>query len=57
MNSKKKYWKGLAELNNDPLIDKLKQNEFSEHLPIAEFLSDDQLSSSKTSRRDLLKFL
>ena len=57
MNSKKKYWKGLAELNNDPVIDKLKQNEFSEHLPLDEFLSDDQLSSSKTSRRDFLKFL
>ena len=49
MTKAKKYWKGLAELNNDPLIDKLKQNEFSEHLPIDEFLSDDQLSSSKTS--------
>ena len=28
MTKAKKYWKGLAELNENPLVDKLKQNEF-----------------------------
>ncbi len=58
MNSTKKYWKGLAQLDNDPAIDKLAHNEFKEHLPIDEFLGDDKtLSSSTTSRRDFLKFM
>ena len=30
MTKQKKYWKGLAELANDPLVDKLKENEFTE---------------------------
>ena len=55
-NNNKKYWKGLAQLNNDAEIEKLAHNEFPEELPIDDFLSDD-LSESKTSRRDFLKFL
>ena len=31
MTKAKKYWKGLAELNNNPLVEKLKQNEFVEN--------------------------
>ncbi len=57
MNNKKKYWKGIAQLNNDPVVEKLVHNEFREHLPIDEFLSDEKLPSSSTSRRDFLKFL
>ena len=30
MTKQKKYWKGLAELVNDPVVDKLKENEFIE---------------------------
>ena len=48
-NNNKKYWKGLAQLNNDAEIEKLAHNEFPEELPIDDFLSDD-LSESKTSR-------
>ena len=57
MTKSKKYWKGLAELNNDPLVEKLSQNEFVEEIPVDDFLGDTQLSSSSTSRRDFLKFL
>ena len=58
MTKAKKYWKGLAELSNDPAIEKLKQNEFPEEIPVDEFLGDDEnLSNSGTSRRDFLKFL
>ena len=28
MKTTKKYWKGLAQLNNDPIVEKLAQNEF-----------------------------
>ena len=57
MSNKKKYWKGLAQLNNDPIVDQLAHNEFSEHLPVDEFLGDKNLSSTSTSRRDFLKLL
>ena len=32
MTKAKKYWKGLAELTNDPAIESLKHNEFAEKL-------------------------
>ena len=57
MTNTKKYWKGLAELNNDPIVDKLAQNEFVDELPVDEFLSDPDINKSSTSRRDFLKFL
>ena len=57
MTKAKKYWKGLAELTNDPAIESLKHNEFAEKLPVDEFLGDEKLSDSTTSRRDFLKFL
>ena len=57
MTKAKKYWKGLAELNNDPIVEKLRQNEFVEEIPVDEFLGDKELSSTSTSRRDFLKFL
>jgi len=58
MTKQKKYWKGLAELANDPVIDKLKENEFVEDIPVDDFLGDDKnLSETSTSRRDFLKFL
>ena len=56
MKNKKKYWKGLAQLENNSNIEKLAQNEFAEELPIDDFLSND-LSATATSRRDFLKFL
>ena len=58
MTKQKKYWKGLAELANDPVVDKLKENEFVEDIPVDDFLGDDKnLSETSTSRRDFLKFL
>ena len=57
MTKEKKYWKGLAELNNDPIVEKLAQNEFAEEIPVNEFLGDSDLGSGSTSRRDFLKFL
>ncbi|MBT3418027.1 MAG: TAT-variant-translocated molybdopterin oxidoreductase [Flavobacteriales bacterium] len=57
MTKEKKYWKGLSELNNDPIVEKLAQNEFSEEIPVNEFLGDSDLGSGSTSRRDFLKFL
>jgi len=57
MNKTKKYWKGLAELNNDPLVEKLSKNEFVEEIPVDEFLSNTGVTESSTSRRDFLKFL
>ena len=57
MTNTKKYWKGLAELNNDPIVDKLAQNEFVDELPVDELLSDPNINKSTTSRRDFLKFL
>jgi molybdopterin-containing oxidoreductase family iron-sulfur binding subunit len=58
MKKAKKYWKGLAELNNDPIVDQLKHNEFVEEIPVDEFLGNKEIiSSTATSRRDFLKFL
>ena len=57
MTKAKKYWKGLAELHDNPLVDKLKQNEFVEEIPVDEFLGDKELPATATSRRDFLKFL
>ena len=41
MKTTKKYWKGLAQLNNDPIVEKLAQNEFVEDLPVDQFLGDE----------------
>ena len=58
MKTTKKYWKGLAQLHDDPIVEKLAQNEFVEELPVDEFLGDkENLSSTSSSRRDFLKFL
>ena len=58
MKTTKKYWKGLAQLNNDSIVENLAQNEFVEELPVDEFLGDkENLSSTSSSRRDFLKFL
>jgi MoCo/4Fe-4S cofactor protein with predicted Tat translocation signal len=55
--SNKKYWKSLEDLNNSPEIIKKAQNEFTQEIPLEAFLGNDNLSSSKTPRRDFLKFL
>ncbi|WP_223034701.1 TAT-variant-translocated molybdopterin oxidoreductase [Hanstruepera marina] len=59
MSSNKKYWKSVEELNeNSSIVETLKQNEFVQEIPTDEFLGDkDSLESSKTTRRDFLKYV
>ncbi|WP_350284937.1 TAT-variant-translocated molybdopterin oxidoreductase [uncultured Croceitalea sp.] len=59
MASNKKYWKSEAELNpNDSIVETLRQNEFTEQIPVDEFLGDkENLASSSTNRRDFLKYV
>ena len=56
MESNKKYWKGLEELNRTPEFVEKNKHEFPEPIPIEEILSGDGLKS-KTPRRDFLKTL
>lgn len=56
MDSNKKYWKGLEELNRTPEFVEKNKNEFAEPIPIEEILSGNGLSA-KTPRRDFLKAL
>jgi MoCo/4Fe-4S cofactor protein with predicted Tat translocation signal len=56
MDSNKKYWKGLEELNNTPEFVEKNKHEFAEPIPIEEVLSGAGLSA-KTPRRDFLKAL
>ncbi len=59
MASSKKYWKSVEELeDNNPVVAKLRQNEFVEEIPTADFLGNEtDLKQSSTSRRDFLKYL
>jgi MoCo/4Fe-4S cofactor protein with predicted Tat translocation signal len=59
MSSNKKYWKSVEELNeNSSIVETLRNNEFVEEIPTAEFLSDkESLSTSSTTRRDFLKYV
>jgi len=56
MESNKKYWKGLEELNNTPEFVESNKNEFAEPIPIEDILEGDGLKA-KTPRRDFLKAL
>ncbi|MGE0568488.1 MAG: TAT-variant-translocated molybdopterin oxidoreductase, partial [Bacteroidia bacterium] len=57
MSKSKKYWRGLPELNNSPEFQESHKNEFSDPLPIDEFLSSNEDESKGTSRRDFLKVM
>jgi MoCo/4Fe-4S cofactor protein with predicted Tat translocation signal len=59
MSSNKKYWKSVEELNeSSSVVEALKNNEFTEALPVEDFLGNKEaLASSSTSRRDFLKFV
>jgi molybdopterin-containing oxidoreductase family iron-sulfur binding subunit len=54
MDSNKKYWKGLEELNNSPEFVEKNKHEFAEPIPIEDVLSGEGLLG-KTPRRDFLK--
>ena len=55
MGTTKTYWKGIEELEQDEQFVKSTQKEFSEEIPVDEFLNDSSLSEKGTSRRDFLK--
>lgn len=59
MASKDKIqFRSIEELKDRSLTEKLAQNEFSEELPVDEFLGDEKaMFKTQTSRRDFLKFL
>jgi molybdopterin-containing oxidoreductase family iron-sulfur binding subunit len=54
MDSNKKYWKGLEELERTPEFVEKNKNEFPEPIPIEDVLTGDGLLG-KTPRRDFLK--
>ena len=56
MESSKKYWKGLEELNKTPEFVENNKNEFAEPLPIEDVLNEVGLSTI-TPRRNFLKAL
>ncbi|SEM03252.1 quinol:cytochrome c oxidoreductase iron-sulfur protein precursor [bacterium A37T11] len=56
MDSNKKYWKGLEELQQTPAFVDNSKSEFAESLPIENVLNEAGLST-KTPRRDFLKAL
>ena len=48
---------GLVEFSNPKLAENLKHNEFTEDIPVDDFLGDEKLSQAPATRRDFLKFL
>jgi len=56
MDSNKKYWKGLEELNKTPEFVEKNKHEFAEPIPIEDVLEGGGLMG-KTPRRDFLKAL
>src|SRR5690606_23278669 len=56
MDSNKKYWKGLEELNQTPAFVESSKSEFAEPIPVEDVLNEAGLST-RTPRRDFLKAL
>ncbi|SMG34413.1 TAT-variant-translocated molybdopterin oxidoreductase [Sphingobacterium psychroaquaticum] len=56
MDSNKKYWKGLEELQQTPAFVESSKGEFAESIPVEDVLNEAGLST-KTPRRDFLKAL
>ena len=57
-SANKKYWKGIEELNEEASFLERRDKEFTDYIPVEDFMGDDNaLNSSNTSRRDFLKFL
>ena len=54
----KKYWKSEIELTDSSKVERLRNNEFVDKLPVDDILSDkNSLENSNTNRRDFLKYL
>lgn len=57
-NGKRMYWRGVEELSTSPDFEERSNKEFSEYIPIEDFVGKDSaLESSVANRRDFLKFL
>ncbi|WP_162055745.1 TAT-variant-translocated molybdopterin oxidoreductase [Pontibacter pamirensis] len=56
MQDRKKYWRGIEELDNTPEFAKHAHNEFPEFLPVKETSAEGSLNG-KTKRRDFLKLM
>jgi len=56
MDSNKKYWKGLEELQQTPAFIESNKGEFAEPIPVEDVLNEAGLST-RTPRRDFLKAL
>ena len=58
MSSNRRYWQSVEELKETSSIVEAHQKEFVDEIPTDEFLGNkDSLESSKTSRRDFLKYV
>ena len=57
MANTKRYWSGLDELYETEAFKAIQAQEFPESQSVDEFLSDEQLESTHTGRRDFLKFM
>ena len=57
MAQEKVYWKSVEQLAGHEAATRLANNEFAEEIPTTEFLGDDNVMQSTTSRRDFLKYL
>jgi MoCo/4Fe-4S cofactor protein with predicted Tat translocation signal len=57
MSSNKKYWKSVEELQDNSIVEKFAQNEFVDQIPTEEFLGNENLSETATTRRDFLKYV
>lgn len=53
----KKYWQSIEHLKEDKEFIKKAHDEFSEEIPVSEFLGKTPLGETSSSRRDFLKFL
>ena len=57
MKNAKRYWSGLAELNESKDYKDTLEHEFPEVQSVDEFLSEDKIKEVNSSRRDFLKFM
>lgn len=57
MGTNRTYWKGIEELKQTPEFLETIDKEFAQEVSVQEFLGDENLAESSTSRRDFMKFL
>lgn len=57
MSNSRQYWQSVEQLENKDEFIAKNHDEFSEELPLDQFLEKQELSATSTSRRDFLKFV